>query len=363
MTHSLRLVLVFHNHQPVGNFDGVCEQAYEDSYKPFLDVFEQYPNLPIALHTSGSLMEWLVKRHPEYVERLAVLASAGRIEIVGGAFYEPILTMISTADRVGQISRYSEWLSERFSVPINGMWIPERVWEQSLTRDIATAGIRYTLLDDYHFKNAGLGADELNGYYITEDETKLLAVMPGSERLRYLIPFAEPKESINYLRGIAEKQPNAVVVFGDDGEKFGSWPGTKEHVYTNGWLRRFLDALVANREWLQLVTPTEVLEQVPPCGKIYIPEGSYREMTEWALPTERLVEFDSLHHRLEHEGRWGEVAPFVRGGFWRNFKTKYPETNEMYSRMQMVSRRVQEAEAPHGSNGASGANGLQRSGR
>ncbi len=124
-------------------------------------------------------MEWLVERHPEYVERLAVLASAGRIEIVGGAFYEPILTMISTADRVGQISRYSEWLGERFGVPINGMWIPERVWEQSLTRDIATAGIRYTLLDDFHFKNAGLGADELHGYYVTEDETKLLAVMPG----------------------------------------------------------------------------------------------------------------------------------------------------------------------------------------
>ncbi len=44
MTHSLRLVLVFHNHQPVGNFDGVFEQAYQDSYLPFLDVFEQYPS-------------------------------------------------------------------------------------------------------------------------------------------------------------------------------------------------------------------------------------------------------------------------------------------------------------------------------
>ena len=351
MTHSLRLVLVFHNHQPVGNFDHVFEQAYQESYKPFLDLFEQYPNLPIALHTSGSLMEWLVEQHPEYVDRLAVMASAGRIEIVGGAFYEPILTMISTADRIGQIARYSEWLSERFGVPINGMWIPERVWEQSLTRDVAAAGIRYTLLDDFHFKNAGLGADDLHGYYVTEDETKLLAVMPGSERLRYTIPFADPEESINYLRGIADRQPNAVVVFGDDGEKFGSWPGTNEHVYTNGWLRRFLDALVANRDWLQVVTPIEVLEQVPPRGKIYIPEGSYREMTEWALPTERLVEFEDLHRRLEQEGRWPEVAPFVRGGYWRNFKVKYPETNEMYSRMQMVSRRLQDATTPHGSNG------------
>lgn len=351
MTHALRLVLVFHNHQPVGNFDGVCEQAYQDSYKPFLDIFEEYPNLPIALHTSGSLMEWLVERHPEYVERLAVLASAGRIEIVGGSYYEAILPMISTADRIGQITRYSDWLSDRFGVPINGMWIPERVWEQSLTRDIANAGIRYTLLDDFHFKNAGLDADDLHGYYVTEDETKLLAVMPGSERLRYLIPFAEPHESINYLRGIADTQPNAVVVFGDDGEKFGSWPGTKDHVYTNGWLRRFFDALNANRDWLQVVTPTEVLEQVPPRGKIYIPEGSYREMTEWALPVSRLVEFEHLHHQLVQEGRWSEIAPFVRGGYWRNFKVKYPETNEMYSRMQMVSRRLQELSSNHTTNG------------
>ena len=35
------------------------------------------------------------------------------------------------------------------------MWIPERVWEQSFTRDMVDAGIEYTILDDFHFKNAG----------------------------------------------------------------------------------------------------------------------------------------------------------------------------------------------------------------
>ena len=350
MSPTLRLVLVFHNHQPVGNFDGVFEHAYQDSYRPFLDVFEEYHGLSIALHTSGSLMEWLTAQHPEYLDRLAALVAAGRLEIVGGAFYEPILTMIPPRDRVGQITRYAEWLADRFGTPINGMWIPERVWEQSLTRDLAEAGVRYTLLDDFHFKNAGIEEDELHGYYITEDDTKLLAVFPGSERLRYTIPFREPQETIDYLWPIAERQPGAIVVFGDDGEKFGVWPGTKEHVYQNGWLRRFFDALVENRSWLSVVTPTEALDQVPPLGKVYIPEGSYREMTEWALPTARLSEFVDLKHKLEHEERWNEVAPFVRGGYWRNFKVKYPETNEMYARMQMVSRRLQELSAV-GSNG------------
>ncbi len=36
------------------------------------------------------------------------------------------------------------------------------------------------------------------------------------------------------------------------------------------------------------------------------------------------------------------MRPFIRGGFWRNFKVKYPESDEMYARMMAVSRRVQE---------------------
>ena len=33
---------------------------------------------------------------------------------------------------------------------------------------------------------------------------------------------------------------------------------------------------------------------------------------------------------------------FIRGGIWRNFRVKYPESNEMYARMMAVSRRVAE---------------------
>ena len=87
------------------------------------------------------------------------------------------------------------------------MWVPERVWEQSLTSDLVEAGIEYTMLDDFHFKNAGLSSEQLHGYYLTEDDGRVLNVFPGSERLRYLIPFAAPHETIDYLRGIAERYP------------------------------------------------------------------------------------------------------------------------------------------------------------
>ena len=343
MNSPLRLVLVFHNHQPIGNFDGVFEHAYQDSYLPFLDVFEQYDRLQIAIHTSGSLMEWLDAHHPEYVDRLARLAAAGRLEIVGGAYFEPILAMIPSRDRIGQITTYTQWLETRLGAQVRGMWMPERVWEQSMASDLVDAGIGYTLLDDFHFKNAGLSQDELHGYYVTEDDARVLNVLPGSEPLRYLLPFQSPDETINYLRGVAHKHPGAVVVFGDDGEKFGSWPGTKKHVYDDGWLRQFFGALTANSDWLKVTTPSEAIQCIPPRGKVFIPEGSYREMTEWALPAQKINEFEDAKHALEDQGNWDPIAPFVRGGNWRNFKVKYPETNVMYARMQLVSQRLQKA--------------------
>ena len=337
----LRLCLVLHNHQPIGNFDHVFEQAYQDSYLPFLDVFEGYDLLKISLHTSGPLMEWLVRNHPEYISRLRLLVNAGRIEIIGGPFYEPILTMLPSHDRIGQITAYTRWLNETLDCDVQGMWMPERVWEQSLAADLVDAGINYTLLDDFHFKNAGLREDELNGYYITEDEGRVLSIFPGSERLRYLIPFAEPHQTIEHLGHIAETHPGAVVVFGDDGEKFGTWPDTKAHVYDNGWLRRFFDALSASAGWINITTLNEAATSTPPSGKIYLPEGSYREMTEWVLPTDIQNEYEDLTHEMEHDERWQRIQRFVRGGYWRNFKSKYPESNEMYARMMMVSSRLQ----------------------
>ena len=60
------------------------------------------------------------------------------------------------------------------------------------------------------------------------------------------------------------------------------------------------------------------------------------------MPVEQLTEYLQTRREMEHDPRWPRVARFVRGGFWRNFKVKYPETNEMYCRMMMVSKRLEE---------------------
>lgn len=345
MAGSVRLILAFHNHQPIGNFDGVFEQAFQDAYMPFLEVLQDYPEIPFALHTSGSLLEWIEQAHPEYIDRLRVMVAAGQVEIIGGAFYEPILANIPRRDRIGQIRTFSHHLNQLFRTEVRGMWLPERVWEQTFAGDIAASGIQYTIVDDYHFKCAGLQPAELHGYYITEDEGRLLSVFPGNERLRYLIPFSEPYKCIDFLREVSERPGSPVVMFGDDGEKFGSWPETHKHVYEDRWLRKFLDAVRENQSWLKVSTPADVIDHVQPIGRCYLPDASYREMTEWVLPAEAQKEFVSLTSSSHDDPDWEKLLRFTRGGFWRNFRTKYSESNEMYARMMGISQRIATAMA------------------
>ena len=70
-------VLGIHDHQPVGNFDHVFEEAYEKAYAPFLAALERHPAVKTSIHTSGPLVEWLEERHPADPAAPARLAAPG----------------------------------------------------------------------------------------------------------------------------------------------------------------------------------------------------------------------------------------------------------------------------------------------
>ncbi|HUU43508.1 MAG TPA: alpha-amylase/4-alpha-glucanotransferase domain-containing protein, partial [Planctomycetota bacterium] len=176
--------------------------------------------------------------------------------------------------------------------------------------------------------------------YLTEDRGNTLAVFPMDEKLRYYIPFQDPEKTIEYLRGIAEESGTALMTYADDGEKFGSWPGTHKHVYVDGWLERFFRLLVANRDWIEIVTFAEALDRVGPKGQVFLPDASYREMMEWVLPVDSQQAYEDLVEEIKHRDLWERARFFVKGGFWRSFRAKYPEANDMYSKMMLVSDKV-----------------------
>ena len=190
------------------------------------------------------------------------------------------------------------------------------------------------MLDDSHFLAAGLRPEATYGYYVTEEQGRRFDLFPISKDLRYLIPFHEPAEVLAFLEGLqagratldapdsspeshaapgrVDSAPPPLAVYDDDGEKFGGWPGTREHVYERGWLERFLTALEEAQESgrIRVITLGEYRRLYRPLGRIYLPTGSYAEMIEWS------------------------------GGFYRNFLVRYPEANRLHKRMLLTSSRV-----------------------
>jgi len=336
--NTVTLVLALHNHQPVGNFGWVNRAAVESAYLPFLDVARDYPDIPFCLHISGSLLEWAERNMPSYVEAVRDAMAHGEVELLGGGRFEPIFPALPERDRTGQLRSYAAHLEAAFGVSPRGAWLPERVFEQSLVSSLARAGVQYTVVDDYHLKRAG--ERRLSRHFITEDQGRTLFLFPSSEPLRYKIPFASPEEVVAHLAEVARSHENALVVYADDGEKFGVWPGTHKHVYEDGWLVRFFDILKENASWIRLETFSSVLDRAPDPGLIFLPDSSYREMVEWSMPVQALRSYRDLESDLGAAGLLERTRPFIGGGFWRNFRIKYSEVNRLYSRMMEVSTEV-----------------------
>ena len=311
--------MALHFHQPVDNFDSVFKEAYEKSYKPFIDILENFPDIKVTLHYSGSLLEWIESNRPELIKRIAGLVANGQVEMMTGGFYEPIVCVIPRRDSIGQISMLTEYIKNKFHTEAEGMWLTERIWEPHLPSLLHDSGIKYLIIDDIHFRYAGLLENQLYGYYSTEDEGKVVYLFPSSERLRYSIPFREVHETIDYLNSVATEEGDRVLVYGDDGEKFGLWPDTYDWVYNQKWLERFFEALRRESSWINVTTIGEVSKNTRSHGRVYIPTASYREMMEWALPNESGVHFENVLQDIRNSGKEGYYAPFIRGGFWRNF--------------------------------------------
>jgi alpha-amylase len=350
---QLTLLLAIHNHQPDGNFGHVFQQAYDDCYRPLVDTLLEFPTVKLALHHTGPLFEWIERERNDYFDKLRVLVGRDQVELLGGGFYEPMLAVLPERDAVGQIHMMSDYLAEHFDVRPEGMWLAERVWEPALAKLIADAGMKFTLVDDGHFRAAGLEGI-LRGYYVTEKAGTPLALFPIDQKLRQAIPFLKAWESINVLDQLRGETPgDAAVTYGDDGEKFGVWPHTKEWVWDQGWLRDFLRQLVERQQQGSFMTRHfgEYLKTHRPTGRVYLPTASYEEMGEWTLPADAQQQYNAVRRGLADRNELERARPFVRGGIWQSFLAKYPEANYLHKKMVWVSDKLARAEAKLGTPG------------
>jgi len=302
--------MVLHNHQPCDNFGWVFEEAFEKAYDPFLRVLEKYPRVTIAMHYSGSLLEWLVENMPEFISRVNALVKNKQVELFTGGFYEPVLPIIPDRDKQDQIRLLTDFIKQSFGYNSRGIWLTERVWENRLADIFCGQGLQYTVVDENHIVRAGIFEKPIHGYYQLDNGFQ---IFPADKKLRYIIPFAKVKDIADYFESICASQNDTCMVFADDGEKFGFLQNTYNWVYKKGWLDEFFGFLSNEDSCVESASFSDVRISLEHRGIVNIPPSSYSEMMEWSK------------------------------GDFNNFFTMYPEANIMRNRMIIASNMIHDA--------------------
>ena len=341
MNKKVSLLFGVHAHQPAGNFEFVIDDAHARCYKPFLETVYAYPAFKLSVHFSGWLLDYLLKRFPDDMAKLREMVARGQVEMFGGGDTEPVLASIPERDRRSQLAALSNRLERSLGERPSGAWLTERVWESSVASSLSDSAIRYVTVDDYHFLCAGKRDEELTGYFSTEESGCRLDLFPISEALRYRIPFSTAPETIQYLESLATEDGTAAAIYFDDIEKLGIWPETYVWVYEKQWLKQFIEGVIASPS-IEPVLYRDFHAGQRTRGVVYLPTTSYIEMNEWTLNADRADGYAELVRREKDQQHYEQTKPFVRGGIWRNFMSRYAESNWMHKRMQQLSTRVAE---------------------
>ncbi|HWQ40352.1 MAG TPA: alpha-amylase/4-alpha-glucanotransferase domain-containing protein [Burkholderiales bacterium] len=339
MTRSVSLLFGVHAHQPAGNFEHVLDHAHARCYRPYLETVYRYPEFRFAIHSSGWLLDYLLRTYPEDMRKLQEMVARGQAELFGGGDTEPVLASIPERDRRTQIAALSDRLERAFGQRPSGAWLTERVWESAVVPSLADSGIRYVTVDDYHFLCAGKAAEELTGYFSTEEGGVPLDLFPISEALRYRIPFSPAPEAVAYLESLATEDGSGAAVYFDDIEKLGIWPETHEWVYGKKWLEQFIEGVLRST-LIRSAHYRDFHAGRRTRGVVYLPATSYIEMNEWSLPPAQAHEWADLVAQEKAANRYAARKALIRGGIWRNFIARYPESNWAHKRMLSLSARV-----------------------
>ena len=342
----ISLALTLHNHQPIGNFGWVFAEVFEQAYQPMVEALERHPRVRVGLHYTGPLLEWLRAERPGvHRRRFGRLVDRGQVEILGGGLYEPVLASLPERDRVGQLARMADTVEATFGARPKGAWLAERVWEPDLPTSLAAAGYGWTILDDSHFRAAAIPEDAMWGPYTTDDQGRLLTVFGTEQGLRYLIPFHEVDEVIEYLREHATEAGDRLGTMGDDGEKFGAWPTTWEHCWGKGrWVERFFERARGQRRLADDRPPERLAREQR--ARSAASTSRPARTPRWASGRSRPTRAASSRRRCSgaRDAKSPEVR-WLRGAFWRNFQVKYREINDLHKQMLRTSAKV-EAMAP-----------------
>ncbi|MBR7064258.1 MAG: hypothetical protein IKI31_03845 [Treponema sp.] len=132
------------------------ENVYQNLFKKCIRFLYSTKDFSMFFSFTANQLQFLKKKHPEFIDLCQELISRNQIEILGGGAYNPIFPLLFPVDRKGQIDELSTQIHKLFGKRPRGMSLYESCWDPSILPSIKSCGIDYLLLDSSLFSKKSL---------------------------------------------------------------------------------------------------------------------------------------------------------------------------------------------------------------
>ncbi len=334
----VKLLLGLNFFQPVGNFDSVLEQCHANCYRPVVELLERHPAIRFHLHFTGNLLEYLIAKHPGTIEKIRLMVDRGQLELVSGAFYDPIMTALRDEDVLGQVHLMNRFLHEQFACRSGAVWLSERIWQDRLILPLRQAGMECAFVDDSAFLAEGCMESGLQSVFTTEYSGRPFSLIPISGHLRRLIPERSLDEFGAYLRRQANRNEAVTLCLFDEADRYGILPGSHKHIFQDSYLEVLFSFLEMESGNIQTVLVSEMLARDSSKPLIWLGESCPRDISDYSLPLQARKNYHAVVDDLAHRHDFDSLRPFLRGASsWKNQLVQYIESRLLYSKVQRLS--------------------------
>lgn len=309
------------------------DRRFENAVEPLIRSLENDDRLSLVVHISGRLLEHAIAHRPKLLGRISALSQQGRLELLGGAFFSPVLGSVPERDAVGQLRFTGNWLKRNLNALPTGAWLALRAWDPTLPGVLSQAGVRYTLADDALFFGAGLQPGLVHGHFVNHRAGNSVSVFPIDRRLTKTVAHAgntRAREILERANEAHQGEGDRIAVLAFDGDE----------LVQSGRFAELGPLFSENRHWLKTITLQRAFETFPTRGPVSLLTGADPGLAEWACTAEARERRRYLQFRLDQAHVWSMVQYHVDRVIFDNFLIKYSEANRLHKRMLSVSNSI-----------------------
>jgi alpha-amylase/alpha-mannosidase (GH57 family) len=259
---------LLHFYQPPTQLPSVLEKICQESYRPLLDVFLQYPTAKATVNINAVLTEMLRDQgHSDIIQGFVKLAKRRQIEFTGSGKYHPILPLIPTDEAKRQIELNRKTNSYFFGSAYRpvGFFPPEMAYGRNIVAPVCDSGHGWIIVSGVACPTAW---PTERVPYVQEKEKKL-KVFFRDDIWSNKISFQDigPNEFLGHLRSLKKGKGKRYIVTAMDAETYG------HHV--QNWEKLFLAEV-----YEQLEVRTETYEGIQQRKALAAQQTSLFQVTE-----------------------------------------------------------------------------------